>query len=262
VKIGIIGAMEEEIQLILKNLEVESESIIGMRKYYSGRLFNKDIILVFSRWGKVAAASTATTLIQKFNVDLVLFTGVAGAVNSDLNVGDIVIADNLVQYDMDATALPGFRKFEIPLLGKCFFPVDGALLDLAKRSAHYYIDNEMKNDINAGLLEEFGIEIPKVAVGVIASGDKFIADGNIINELSSQINNLQCVEMEGAAVAQVCYEHGVKFLVFRVISDKANEHANIDFNKFIENASSHFTRGIIKKVITDIAPVNLEANVL
>ena len=118
-KIGIIGAMEEEIQLFKNDLEIISEETIGMRKYYTGRLFGKDIVLVFSRWGKVAAASTVTTLIQKFQVDLVLFTGVAGAVNSKLNVGDIIISKNLIQHDMDVTALPGFKKFEIPLLGKC-----------------------------------------------------------------------------------------------------------------------------------------------
>ncbi len=98
-----------------------SEEVIGMRTYYSGRLFNEDVVLAFSRWSKVAAVSTVTTLIQKYNVDLVLFTGVAGALNSRLNVGDIIIADNLTQYDMDVSGLPRFKKFEIPLLGKCFF---------------------------------------------------------------------------------------------------------------------------------------------
>lgn len=251
-RIGIIGAMEEEIQCFKNDLEIVSEEIIGMRKYYIGRLFGKDIVLVFSRWGKVAAASTVTTLIQKFEVNLVLFTGVAGAVNSNLNIGDIVISNNLIQYDMDVTAIPGFKKFEVPLLNKCSFEIDDSLLDTATKSAHYYIDNEMKSEINVEVLNEFGIKIPKVVVGTIASGDQFIADKDKIRVLSSQIDNLECIEMEGAAVAQVCYEHGVAFIVFRVISDKADEYANIDFKKFVENAASHFTKGIIKQVIIDL----------
>lgn len=249
-KIGIIGAMQEETLLILKSMKVLSEETIGMRTYYSGKLFDKDIVLVFSRWGKVAAASTVTTLIQRYYVDLVLFTGVAGAARNDLNVGDIVIADKLVQHDMDATALPGFENFEIPLLGKSYFEVDESLLKAAVNSARQYVDTEMTS-IPADMLNEFGIKQPKVLTGTIASGDQFIGDGSKIRELSENIENLQCVEMEGAAVAQVCFEHDIKFIVLRVISDKADEHANIDFPKFIENAASRFTYGIIKRFITD-----------
>lgn len=251
-KIGIIGAMQQETQLIINNMKILSEETIGMRTYYSGKLFNKDIVLVFSRWGKVAASSTVTTLIQKYGVDLVLFTGVAGAARNDLNIGDIVIADKLVQHDMDATALPGFESFEIPLLGKSYFEVDEALLKCAVKSAREYVDTEIIS-IPADLLNEFGIGLPKVLTGTIASGDQFIGDSTKIRELSENIENLQCVEMEGAAVAQVCFEHNVKFIVLRVISDKANEHANVDFPKFIENAASRFTYGIIKRFITDIS---------
>ncbi len=250
-KIGIIGAMLEETQLIMNNMKILSEETIGMRTYYTGRLFDKDIVLVFSRWGKVAAASTVTTLIQKFGVDLVLFTGVAGAARNDLNVGDIVIADKLVQHDMDVTALPGFGSFEIPLLGKSYFEVDESLLKCAVESARHYIDTELIS-IPADLLNEFGIKLPKVLTGTIASGDQFIGNAGKVIELTSQIENLQCVEMEGAAVAQVCFEHNIKFIVLRVISDKANEHADIDFPKFVENAARIFTYGVIKQFISAI----------
>ena len=253
-KIGIIGAMEEEVQLLIKEMKVFSEEIIGMRTYYSGMLFNQDVVLAFSRWGKVAAASTVTTLIQKYNVDLVLFTGVAGALNSSLNVGDIVIADNLTQYDMDVSGLPGFNKFEIPLLGKGFFSVDPALAKLAKKSAQYYLENEMKQEINTEIINEFGLKNPQVIVGGIASGDQFVTDGRKIRNMFTADDYPQCVEMEGAAVAQVCYEHGVKYVVFRVISDKADEHANIDFKKFIEHTASHFTKGIIKQIMMKLTP--------
>lgn len=252
-KIGIIGAMEEEIQLLGEDIKILSEETIAMRKYYNGILFGKEVTLVFSRWGKVAAASTVTTLIQRFGVDLVLFTGVAGGANKELNIGDIIISKNLVQHDMDVTALPGFNKFEIPLLNKALFEVDSLLLDKAIKSADKYIKNELKKDVDSELLNEFGITAPKVVVGSIASGDQFISDRSKIKELSSQIENLQCVEMEGASVAQVCYEHGVKFIVFRVISDKADENAHFNFNKFIEKTARYFTRGIIKEFISNLS---------
>jgi adenosylhomocysteine nucleosidase len=250
-RIGIIGAMQEEVQLLVNDLEVSSVEEIGMRKYYIGRLFNRDAVIVFSRWGKVAAASTVTTLIEKFNVDLVLFTGVAGAADSSLNIGDIIIADKLVQYDMDCSKLPGFKKFEIPLLGRAAFVVAGNLLPLASKSALKYISENMRNEIENDILSEFNIDVPRVIVGTIASGDQFIADKDKIEKMSSEIDNLKCVEMEGAAVAQVCCEHGVEFIVFRVMSDKADMHADMNFPKFAEKAASYFTRGIIKQFVID-----------
>lgn len=251
-KIGIIGAIEEEIQLLREEIEIISEETIGMRQYYNGIIFGKEVTLVFSRCGKVAAASTATTLIQQFGVDLILFTGVAGGANKERKIGDIVLSKRLVQHDMDATGLSGFGKFEIPLLKKSYFEVDDSLLNKALESARYYIDHDMKKDVNAELLNEFGIKVPKVVVGTVASGDQFISEGAKIKTLSSEIEDLQCVEMEGAAVAQVCYEYGVKYMVFRVISDNADEHANINFNRFIDKTARYFTKGIVKEMIKEL----------
>lgn len=251
-KIGIIGAMQEEVQLLIKDISVTQVDNIGMREYYSGTLYDRDVVIVFSRWGKVAAASTVTTLIEKFNVDLVLFTGIAGAANDMLNIGDIVIADKLVQHDMDCSAVSWLKKFEIPLLGKAEFEVMPDYIALAASSASYYIENEMRNEIGNSVLKEFMDSMPKVIVGTIASGDRFIADKEIIKSFASEIENLQCVEMEGAAVAQICYEHKVDYAVFRVISDKADQHANINCPAFIEKAASYFTRGIIKQFVKSV----------
>jgi adenosylhomocysteine nucleosidase len=248
-RIGIIGAMQEEIRLLAGDLESVSVEHTGMRDYYIGKLFDKEAVVVFSRWGKTASASTVTTLIEKYHVDLVLFTGVAGAADTSLNIGDIVIADRLIQHDMDCSKLPGIKKFEIPLLGKEYFDVSPAYTALAVKSASHYISAEMKREIGEELLSEFMIKAPKVVVGTIASGDQFIADSEKIKNLASEIENLKCVEMEGAVIAQVCYEHGVDFLVFRVISDKADEHADINFPLFTLKAASYFTRGIVKKFI-------------
>ncbi|HEY5585341.1 MAG TPA: 5'-methylthioadenosine/adenosylhomocysteine nucleosidase [Ruminiclostridium sp.] len=250
--IGIIGAMQQEIKLLAESMKIIETKTIGMREYYLGKLFGKDVVLVFSKCGKVAAASTVTTLIEMFKVNLVLFTGVAGGADKALNIGDIVIADRLVQHDMDASALPGFRKFEIPLLGIDTFKSSDKMVSLAKHSAQHYISEYMRDDVSQCDLEEFNIVLPNVVVGTVASGDQFVADSQKVRSLVNEISNLKCIEMEGAAVAQVCYEHNVDYMVFRVISDKADEHASINFPKFIEKTASHFTRGIIERFITEI----------
>ena len=251
--IGIIGAMQQEIKLLTESMKIRETQTIGMREYYLGKLFGKEAVLVFSKCGKVAAASTVTTLIEIFKVDLVLFTGVAGGADKALNIGDIIIADKLVQHDMDASALAGFRKFEIPLLDIDTFKPSEKMVNLAKLSAQHYISEYMKEDVAQSDLEEFNITAPNVVVGTVASGDQFIADSQKVLSLTSEIKNLKCIEMEGAAVAQVCYERDVDYIVFRVISDKADEHASINFPKFIEKTASHFTRGIIERFINEIA---------
>lgn len=120
--IGIMGAMPQEIDGVIKLLENPKEITLGMRSYTSGTINNIDVVVVFSRWGKVAAAATVSTLIHVFNVTEVIFTGVAGAIDPTLNIGDIVIAKRLYQHDMDARPL--MQQFEIPLLGKTFFECD------------------------------------------------------------------------------------------------------------------------------------------
>lgn len=251
-KFGIIGAMEQEISLLAQSMKIDETRTIGMRNYYTGKLFGKDAVLVFSKCGKVSAASAVTTLIETFKVDMVIFTGVAGGADPRLNIGDIVVADKLVQHDMDTSALEGFKKFEIPLLGIDFFGVPHNLVSLSVLSARHYISENMNQEVSKSDLEEFGITIPKVIVGTIASGDQFIADKRKVTSLCSEIGNLKGIEMEGAAVAQVCYEHNIDYVVFRVISDKADEHAAINFPKFIEKAASHFTRGIIQRLISEL----------
>ncbi|QHQ59992.1 5'-methylthioadenosine/adenosylhomocysteine nucleosidase [Anaerocolumna sedimenticola] len=251
-KIGIIGAIEEEIKLLMEEIEILSEETIGKRTYYKGSLFGRQIILVYSRCGKVAAASTVTTLIQHYGVDLVLFTGVAGGGNSERKIGDVVIAKKLVQHDMDSTGIPGALRFEIPLLKKIYFETEPPLLKKAKESAEHYINHQLEKELDLKLLKEFNITVPKVVVGTIASGDQFISDRNKINALNSQIEDLQCVEMEGAAVAQICYEYGVSFVVFRVISDNADENAHYNIKRFLEKTAGYFTRGIIKQLISEL----------
>lgn len=247
--IGIMGAMTEEVSHLLQHMtEVQSETR-GMREYVSGRLRGKKVTVVFSRWGKVAAASTVTTLIERYGVNYLIFTGVAGAMDPDLQVGDIVIADSLIQHDMNASALPGIKRHEIPLLGISRFTVNSEHTDRARLAAESYLNEDLLADISRDALDEFHISNPQVITGTIASGDQFIADNHSAQMLREQIPDLKCVEMEGAAVAQVAHEHHIPYLVIRTISDKANDNAAIDFPRFIDKIASRFTCGSVLRLL-------------
>jgi len=248
-RIGVLGAMSEEIALLRNGLENPQVQTRGMRDYWQGSLFGRSVVLAFSRWGKVASASTVTTLIESFEVDLVVFTGVAGALAPDLDIGDIVIAESLMQRDMDASALPGIKLFEIPLLGVENFPIEKRLVDLATESARRYLTEDLPNDVPSELLHEFGIVQPKVHTGLIISGDQFVASTEAQSKIKRAIPAALCVEMEGAAVAQVCYEHDVPVAVVRAISDKADHSAVMNFPRFVDKVASHFTCGIVREFI-------------
>ena len=244
--------MPQEIALLQHDLENCRRQTRGMRQYLQGSLYGKDVVLVFSRCAKVAAASTVTTLIEVFGVELVVFTGVAGAVDTNLEVGDVVIATLLIQHDLDARPL--FRRFEVPLLDKVGFEAPASLVSLARRSAELYLRTHLHNDASAKALEAFGIKSPKVHEGLIISGDQFIASpGTLIGLrkalLDAGLPPALCVEMEGAAVAQVCHEHGIPLIVLRAISDRADHSAAVDFIPFVEKVASHFTCGIVKELI-------------
>jgi len=252
-KTGILGAMPREIELLRADMvETEGSEIAG-REYSIGKLYDKDAVLVFSRWGKVAAGSTVTTLIDRFGAELIVFTGVAGGASPRLNIGDIVIADKLLQHDMDASVLPDFAKFEIPLLGVSEFTPKSEFVKLAEDAAVKFIDGVLSKTIDKSTRSDFGIDRPRVEVGTIASGDKFIADDNHIEQMQAEIPNLQCIDMESAAAAQVCYEHKVPFVCIRVISDKADHSAIIDFPKFVERVAGEYSRGIVRELLTELS---------
>jgi adenosylhomocysteine nucleosidase len=241
--IGIISAMQEEIQALLDNLEDRSNYTKGMRTYHRGRLFNKDVVLAFSRWGKVASAITANQLINDFDISEIIFTGVAGSIKQDLNIGDIVIGKNLIQHDVDAS--PFFEKFAVPILGKIAFTThDEKRKSLFKATEHFLINYDLV--ITSKEATEFNILHPKVIMGSIASGDQFINAAHKVNQLNEELPEVDCVEMEGAAVAQVCYEYDIPFSIFRIISDNAHDNAHIEFQKFANEIATKYALGILK----------------
>jgi len=239
--IGIISAMQEEIQALLNELKNVTTTEKGMRTYYEGSLFNKKVVLVFSRWGKVASAATTTQLINDFNVEEIIFTGVAGAINPKLNIGDIVIGKNLYQHDMDASPL--FEKFEIPIIKKKYLTTKDStnLVEATRLFIKTY-----NTFINPKESKSFDITNPKVIYGDITSGDQFISSLKKIESLNKDLPTAMCVEMEGASVAQVCFEYNVPFSIIRIISDKANDNATIDFPKFANAIASNYALGILK----------------
>ena len=225
--------MTEEIQSLIDSVESPQITTLGNREYYQGNLWVHDTVLVFSRWGKVASDSTVATLILKYNVDLILFTGVAGAIDKSLNIGDVVVGDDFYQHDMDAR--PFIKQFEIPLTGKSFFSsCQETSLKLKKAAESFLSSDELSNDIR----KQFNISSPKVIIGNIASGDKFISSIDESNFIKKSLPKVMCVEMEGAAVAQVCSEYNIPFGIIRTISDSANHTADIDFLEFCKEIAS------------------------
>lgn len=243
--IGIMSAMPEEIEGVVALITNCTESSMGKRTYFSGQINGIDTVVVFSRWGKVAAATTVTTLIHEFKITELLFTGVAGAISANLKIGDIVLGKRLIQHDMDARPL--MKQYEIPLLSQTYFESDTALLNNAAKAINTVLEN---NSLHAVIgekeLMEFNISQPKLVIGDIASGDQFFSSAKQKYALNTQLPNILCVEMEGAAVAQVCYEYEVPFSIIRTISDTADDKSHIDFSSFIKNISSKYAAEIIK----------------
>ena len=237
-KLGIIGAMPQEIEAIAREFVQTGSEKVGGREYRIGTFAGVDAVLVFSRWGKVAAAITATTLIERYSVNTIIFTGVAGGVHPELNVGDVVIADKLIQHDFDASLSGMFAQFEIPLLGISHFPVEEKLTALALAGAERFLQSMGSTN--------------RTMVGTIASGDEFVAGLERLEELRTAIPGLLAVEMEGAAVAQVCHEYKVPFLVIRTISDNADHSAPVDFISFLNETASRYSHGILREVVNEL----------
>ncbi len=245
--IGILGAIPQEVNGIINQLINSTIHTIGNRTYYEGKLGQQKVVVVYSRIGKVAAAATVATLLLEFKVSKIAFIGVAGGIHPDVKVGDVVIATNLLQYDMDASPLR--PKFEIPLLGKTYFDTDKEWSETTKNHVNTILDVEnLHKVISKEDLSPFEITQPKVHLGTIASGDQFFSTNAQKENLQQQLPQVLCVEMEGAAVAQVCYEFDIPFIVIRTISDNANQEASFSFQSFVEKISLVYGREIINKM--------------
>jgi adenosylhomocysteine nucleosidase len=254
-RLGIISALHEEQAGLVEALQGPSTLIHGKREYFLGQLWEIDAVCVLSRIGKVAAAMTATTLVEKFGVTHILFTGVAGAGDASIRVGDIVVAESLVQHDMDASPL--FPRFEVPLTGQTHFRPDARLSLRVSGAAHAFLDEDLTHAIAQADREQFGLSHPRLHRGLIASGDQFVHEAVKIDAMNAALPGLVAVEMEGAAVAQVCHELNVPFAVIRAISDNANEHAAHDFMGFVKTVAAQYAFHITRRLCRDLAAAPL-----
>lgn len=210
-RIGIIGAMDEEIENYKQGISDMSQLDKANINFYQGKMNGNQVVLCKSGVGKVNAAVCTQILINEFKIDQIIFTGVAGALHPELEIGDIVISTDAMQHDIDATAL-GFEKGSIPFAEKSKFEADEHLIELALHAS---------KEVNEG----------KTISGPILSGDQFIAGGEDANSLYQNFGGY-CTEMEGAAVAQVCDMNKIPFVIVRSMSDKADGSAHINFSEF------------------------------
>lgn len=244
--IGILGAMAQEIDEVKALLKDKTVVQIANREFVVGKIDGVACVVAFSKWGKVAATITATLLIQEFGVTDLFFIGTAGALADSLKVGDIVVSRRLVQHDMDAR--PIMSRFELPLLNRVYVSSDYHLTEVAGRAVSNLLERGVEYMVGEEAIKEFNLA-PKLYFGDIASGDQFINSDEKRQEILNSLPEVLCVEMEGAAVAQVCLEFGTPFTVIRTISDTANHNARVDFGKFIAEVANAYSRAIIGEII-------------
>ena len=217
--IGIIGAMDEEVAMLKEKLtEVQVETKAAM-DFYKGKLEGKDVVVVRSGIGKVNAAMCAQILADIYHADHVINTGIAGSLKAEINIGDIVLSTDALQHDMDAQAF-GYEPGQIPRVDTLSFKADENMISLAK---------ECCSRVNP----EIG-----TFTGRVVSGDQFISDKDKKQWISETFSGM-CTEMEGAAIAQVCYFNRIPFLILRAISDKADDSAGVDYAVFEAQAIRH-----------------------
>jgi len=248
-RLGIISALHEEQQGLVQAMDGAATLTHGMRQYTVGQLWGIDAVCVLSRIGKVAASMTAALLVEKFKVTHILFTGVAGSGNAAVAVGDIVIAESLVQHDMDASPL--FPRYEVPLTGIAHFASDVMLSGQLAWAANTFLEADFLKVIGVEERHAFRLGQPTVHRGLVASGDQFVSSGAHVARLGASHPGLLAVEMEGAAVAQVCFELGVPFAVIRTISDNANEDAATDFLRFVQSVAARYAFHIVRRFCQD-----------
>jgi adenosylhomocysteine nucleosidase len=226
-KIAIIGAMEEEVTLLRDHIEGKSQETIAACEFTFGKMDGADVILLKSGIGKVNAAMSTSILLEKYNPDLIINTGSAGGFNPTLNVGDIVISTEVRHHDVDVTAF-GYEYGQVPQLPPAFVADEGLILTAEKAAE-----------------EIAGIQTVK---GLIATGDSFMSDPKKVDFVRTKFQNLQAVEMEAAAIAQVAFQFKTPFVIIRSLSDIAGKESNISFDQFLGKAALHSATLVMKMV--------------
>jgi adenosylhomocysteine nucleosidase len=224
--IAVLSALPEEQAGVLALLHAPVRTVHAGREFWQGTLHGHSVVLALSRVGKVAAATTATALIERFGVQRMVFTGVAGALEPHVQVGDVVLGLHYVQHDLDASPL--FPRFEVPYYARSLFDADAILYATALVAARATFQRA-RASIHGKILQ-----------GLIASGDRFVSSATEVQALRAVLPDALCVEMEGAAVAQVCFDYGIAFVAARTISDRADDTAHVDFPQFVRDVAGPY----------------------
>jgi adenosylhomocysteine nucleosidase len=230
-RIGIISAMDNEISVLLEKAEIEQEDLVGGMKYYVGRLSGKNVVITRAGIGKVRASSGVTTMLNKYNISKVLFTGIAGGVADETQVLDEVVATRLVEHDYGIISNDGFTW------------VSGDPGISREAGEYYYCDKNLVELAYKAAVETIGKE--HVFKGTIATGDQFIASEVYVERLKKEYNAYAC-EMEGASVAVICIKYDKPFVVIRALSDKADGIANSSYENFGDIAGANSSRILLK----------------
>ncbi len=237
--IAILSALAEEQLGLIERLHIAQKTTYASRDFWQGQLHGQSVVLALTKVGKVAAATTATTLVERFGTGCMVFTGVAGGLAPGVNVGDVVVGQEFMQHDMDAS--PIFKRFEVPLYGTTRFASDAVLTAQLVQAARSALSQP-----------ELRCLYPQAAIhtGLVASGDRFVSGAAESSALRAALlahgHHALAVEMEGAAVAQVCADYAVPFAAVRTISDRADDTAHVDFPSFIEQVASKYALSIIE----------------
>ena len=236
---AILSALPQEQSGLLASLEQAQRTQHAGRTFTSGVLHGQPVVLALSGIGKVAAATTATALIERFGATRIVFTGVAGGVGDGVNVGDVVVADSYVQHDMDASPL--FARWLVPGYASACLPCDSGLSALLSDAVSAYLHGQPA----------------RLHTGLMASGDRFINCPAVSSALRAPLlaagHDVLAVEMEGAAVAQVCVDYGVAFAAMRTISDRADATAHVDFAAFIDTVASRYADHIVRNLLQSLS---------
>ena len=238
--LALLSALPEEQAGLVGQLQQARRTERAGREFWQGLLEGTPVVLALARIGKVAAATTSVVLIEHFGVGQIVFTGVAGGIGAGVAVGDVVVGDGYVQHDMDASPL--FPRYQIPLTGQTVLAGDAALVQALRQASARGLQG----------LQHAG-RVPVVHQGLIASGDRFVngqeETRRLVQGLQSQGHQPLAVEMEGAAVAQVCTEYGLPFAAVRTISDRADDSAHVDFSEFVREIASVYAQRIVLALV-------------
>ena len=236
-RLAILSALVDEQRGLIDHLEQPERIEHAGRIFWLGRLHGLPVVLTVSRIGKVSAAMTAATLIERFDAGAIVFTGVAGALADQVQVGDVVVAQDFLQHDLDVSPL--FPRYEVPAYGRARFVCHEDLSAALRQAAQQALAGEFAQ--------------ASVHQGLIVSGDRFVSGACEVGALRQRLqlagHAALAVEMEGAAVAQVCADHGLPYAAMRTVSDRADDSAHRDFAEFVTQVASRYAQAIVSRLL-------------